>query len=76
MYVYSYYIDMCCCFGQALQGIRGALAAMEKWGLLDHLVPPAPPVHQGKPVQVELYWLFHARFPTSLPSTLADTEIN
>lgn len=55
MYVYSYYIDMCCCFGQALQGIRGAPAAMEKWGLLDHLVPPAPPVHQGKPVQVELY---------------------
>lgn len=67
---------MCCCFGQALQGIRGTLAATEKRGLLDHLVLPAPPVHQGRTVQVELSWLLYARFPTSSSSTLADTEIN
>ena len=56
MYVYIYYTDTGCCFGQALQGIRGALAAMEKRGLLDRLVPLVPQDHQGKPVQVEIHW--------------------
>lgn len=67
MYVYSYYTDVCCCFGQALQGIRGALAAMEKRGPLDHLVPPAPPVHQGKPVQVETTGSYMPAFPHPHP---------
>lgn len=56
-------IFTCDYFQQALQGIQGFLAAMEKWGLLDHLVPLVTQVAQGKPVQVRIHWLLCASFP-------------
>lgn len=59
MHIYVYYIDTCCCFGQAPLGIQGIPAAMEKRGLLDHPVRLVRQDRQGNPVQVEIHRPLH-----------------